>query len=281
MRLPGSRQERAPDMGERSGGSGIETGGKLALRSGPGTRQERAAEGGVPARGWSQLRLVADRVRHGPRARVRLISCRPADPVSRSFDLLRTRLLHALQDNGWHRVAVTAPAPRCGSTFVAANLALSLSRLQSVRTLLMDLNLPDPGLARAFDIGNVGPLTPMLTGRAAPDEHLFRIGPNLALGLNDRPDDDAAALLQHPGTRQVLDALNDALRPDVTLYDLPPMLDSDEVEAFLPQVDGVLLVTDGTRTIGRQITECERLLQGRTPLLGVVLNRADTGRTRQ
>ncbi len=300
MRFGMIRKEPVTDMGERAGGTGpdgtaIAEAAGLTLRGAArvpaanGRRvpagsslngTENGAENGRPAPGWSRLRLVAQDMRHGARARVRLISCRPEDPASRSFDQLRTRLLHALRDHGWHRIAVTAPARGCGTTFVAANLAISLSRLSNVRTLLMDLNLAQPGLARAFDIGNVGALDPVLTGAQAPDTHLFRIGANLALGLNDRPVGGGAALFQHPVTRDILDGMQASLRPDVTLYDLPPMLGRDDVEAFLPQVDGVLLVTDGTRTVGRQIAECERLLDGRTPLLGVVLNRAETRKSR-
>ena len=114
----------------------------------------------------------------------------------------------------------------------------------------------------------------MLAGQRAPERHLFRIGANFALGLNDTAAPDAAERLQHPKTWRVLDDLQQRLRPDVSLYDLPPMLNSDDAEAILPKVDGVLLVADGTRTTARQIAECERLLDGQVPLLGVVLNRS-------
>ena len=55
---------------------------------------------------------------------------------------------------------------------------------------------------------------------------------------------------------------------------MPAMLAHDDVSAFLPQLDGVLLVSDGTRTMAKQLRECERRLGGQVPLLGVVLNRA-------
>lgn len=64
-----------------------------------------------------------------------------------------------------------------------------------------------------------------------------------------------------------------ALRPDVVLYDLPPLLEFDDTIAFLPQVDGVLLVADGTKTTDEDLAVCERLLEGESALLGVVLNR--------
>ena len=55
---------------------------------------------------------------------------------------------------------------------------------------------------------------------------------------------------------------------------MPPVLESDDLSAFLPQVDGVLLVADGTRTLPQHIAECERRLEGQARILGVILNRA-------
>lgn len=65
-----------------------------------------------------------------------------------------------------------------------------------------------------------------------------------------------------------------AIRPEVVLYDLPGMLTYDDATAFLPQLDAVLLVSDGSQTMGRELKECERLMDGKVPLLGVLLNRA-------
>ena len=51
--------------------------------------------------------------------------------------------------------------------------------------------------------------------------------------------------------------------------------------AFLPQVDGVLLVADGTRTVAEEIAACERVLDGQTQVLGVILNRARTSGSKE
>ncbi len=64
------------------------------------------------------------------------------------------------------------------------------------------------------------------------------------------------------------------LQPELILYDMPAMLAYDDMAAFTPQLDAVLLVSDGTKTMSRDLAECERRLDGRVPLLGVVLNRA-------
>ena len=68
-------------------------------------------------------------------------------------------------------------------------------------------------------------------------------------------------------------------RPNVVIFDLPPMLTGDDVLAFLPNVDGVLLVVGGGETRAREIEECERLMADHTNFLGVVLNKAEGSST--
>lgn len=196
------------------------------------------------------------------------------DPVAQMFDLLRTQLLQVLQERGWQRVAVTAPDRNAGASFLAANLAFSLARRHAGRTILLDLDLRAPALADRLGTTAPGAMRNFLTG-AQPMETLFcRMGENLILGLNAQPEPDAAELLQAPGTAQALEAMIDDLAPDVVLYDLPPVLGTDDVLAILPEVDGVILVSDGSQTSAEDIAACERLFKDRTTLIGVVLNRA-------
>ncbi|MCL4189362.1 MAG: exopolysaccharide biosynthesis protein [Rhodobacteraceae bacterium] len=210
-------------------------------------------------------------------ARARIVARDPDHPATAAFDLLRTRLMQAMEDHGWRRVAITSPTRGCGKTVVAANLALSLARRPSARCILVDLDLRRPGLAAALGVAAPASLPALLRARRAMAGHLLRVGPNLALGLNDEAAADAAELLQEPSTADILGAMTETLEPDAVVYDLPPALGRDDVTAFLPLVDGVLLVADATRTLPRDVTACEQAFEGRTQLFGVILNRADPG----
>ncbi|MBE2275278.1 MAG: CpsD/CapB family tyrosine-protein kinase [Rhodobacteraceae bacterium] len=194
--------------------------------------------------------------------------------VARTFDMLRTRLLQGMAKHGWTRLAVTSPTHGCGKSFVAANLSLSLARLPSCRTVLLDLELRAPHLAGLFGQQDAAPISDFLSGDQPLEATFRRIGRNLALGLNGEPVALAAETLQDPEFAKALEALRDLLQPDLVVIDTPPALASDDVIALAGQIDAVLLVTDGTRTSPAEITECERLFDGRIPLLGVVLNRA-------
>lgn len=199
-----------------------------------------------------------------------------ATEVSRAFDLLRTRLRQTVKQHGWVNIAVASPTAGCGNTFTAANLAASLSRVPSSRTVLMDFNMRTPGVAEALDMdaSQTGELRDFLAGDVAISDYLLRASDTLAVGLGTTTQADAAEIMQDPATAASLAEMRAALRPDIVLYDMPPLLSHDDTSAFLPQLDGVLLVSDGTQTMAKHIAECERILEGQVPLLGVILNRA-------
>jgi Mrp family chromosome partitioning ATPase len=208
-------------------------------------------------------------------ARHRVVSFDRHDPAHVAFDLLRTRLLQALKARGWSRVAITSPSKACGKTFVAANLALSLSRRQSCRAVLLDLDLRIPNLARVLGIRDTARTADFLTGACPPEALLRRVSPNLAVGAHAEPFPASAELLQEPSAVQALDRILAELSPDVVIYDLPPALACDDVLAILPEVDGVLLVAAGGRTSADEVRACERLFAGQVPLIGVILNKAE------
>lgn len=193
--------------------------------------------------------------------------------VARAIDALRTQLLQAMKAEGCSRLAITAPTAGCGSTYVSVNLALGMAAIPDVRTVLLDLNQRNPGIAEALGSGSEQRIADLLGGEVAPMDYLRRHGENLAIGFNSEVPPNPAELLQSGSAAEMLDELTGFLTPDVILCDMPPLLEYDDVMAFVPQVDAVLLVADGTRTHTREIARCQQMLEGRTTLLGVVLNR--------
>lgn len=224
-----------------------------------------------PAKVWESLAPVTLRADH--LAGNGLFPTTSSDPAAAVFDMLRTRLLQGLTDKGWRRVAVTSPTHGCGKSYVATNLALSLSRRPESRTVLIDLDLRRPQLADLLGLTEIGPLQDYLSGEQPLESQFRRVGRTLALGMNGLAVPDAPELLHSPETGLALQAVTEHLDPQVVILDLPPALVNDDVMALAGQVDAVLLVTDATRTSPEEIRACERLFEGRLPLLGVVLNR--------
>ncbi|MHA7867420.1 MAG: CpsD/CapB family tyrosine-protein kinase [Salipiger thiooxidans] len=231
-------------------------------------------------RGWDDLADFSVDARHLERNRI--VTAARQDPAHAAFDILRTKLLQGLANHGWKRVAITSPTKDCGKTFTAANLAISLSRHQNCRTLLLDCDLRRPTLHKVMGFRDPGSMGDMLRGLLPPERHLVRMGENaihaghnIAFGFNGAVEPYASELLQTPRTAETLRQMETMLQPDVVLFDLPPALYFDDVMAFRPLFDGVLLVIGGGITTDKEVREVERLLGENTPLLGMVLNKAE------
>jgi Mrp family chromosome partitioning ATPase len=222
---------------------------------------------------WEALEEVALDAAHLKRKRV--IAYQKSDHAHVVFDVLRTRILKVFKDNGWSRVAVTSPTKGCGKTFVAANLAFSLARQPECRTMLIDMDLKMPGLADVLGLTMPRSLERYLTGQTRPEAYFRRVGHNLALGLNTDRVRDSAELIQGEHTAQALTRMRELYKPDAVIYDLPPMLASDDTIGFLPHIDCVLLVAAAGRTTPAEIEQCERLLGENTNFLGILLNKCE------
>lgn len=199
------------------------------------------------------------------------------DAVHAVFDMIRTKLLQTLRKNEWKSVAITSPTASCGKTTVALNLAFSLAHQLDCRTLLIDLNMKRPGIEHLLGVGGPFSVEDILSGNSPVEQALVRFGENLALGTTRETVEFSAELLQSSESVRVLEELKFRLAPDVILYDMPHMLGSDDVTAFLPNVDCALLVAAADHSTFHDVDRCEKHLAERTNLLGVVLNRCNHG----
>ena len=191
-----------------------------------------------------------------------------------TFDMMRTRILRAMRQNGWRSMGVTSPTADCGKTTVTLNLAFSLAHQPDLRTVLVDLDLRRPSVAAQLGLdpaavdGGPAARHPQRQPRAScATATRWRSAPT-PCRCATRPASCSA-----PATAQGVATLQARFTPDVVLYDLPPMLMSDDVMAFLPHLDCVLLVAAAEQTRLDEVDKCEQDLAEQTNVLGVVLNK--------
>lgn len=252
--------------------------GRIRPAAGPGRNAYRSADTEAL---WQDLPLAAPALdslgaRHGA-----LQSIDSDSAAAVALDQLRTQLMRLMRNNNWRRIGIASPHRGAGRSFIAAGLAASLARLEAQRVLLIDMDLAAPDLAARLGLPAPAPLELLLSGESDIEEHLLRIGTNLALALNSTPIAHAADLVQEPAAIAALRLMMEQLAPDMAIFDLPPLLGDALCASLLPHLDAVLLVADGTATQAADITECERILEGQVPLLGVILNKSDDPDPRQ
>ncbi len=182
--------------------------------------------------------------------------------------------MQVLRSQNYRHFGVVAPRSGCGTTFTAINLACGLARVENFRTMLVDLNQRAPAIHRQLDIEWNAPISDLLLGRVSSARYLRKISETLGVALNAVSSPTAADVLHGATAAETLLDMSLSLDTDVMIYDLPPMLEYDDLSAFAPNLDAVLLVANGTQTTAADILACEKQLAGRVPLLGVVLNEA-------
>jgi protein-tyrosine kinase len=157
---------------------------------------------------------------------------------------------------------------------VSSNLAFSFARQAELRTVLIDLDLRRPQLSKTLGLQPGPSMATFLNGTADPTSQFVRFQNNLAIGASSSSQKQSSELLTGSQTKRSIDALFDALQPDVVLYDMPPLLASDDTLAFLPNVDCTLLIIEADRTTVSEVDEAEQILAEKSSLLGVVLNKS-------
>lgn len=195
-----------------------------------------------------------------------------AGPGAAPFDVLRTKVLLQMRQNGWKRLAITSPTPKSGKTTTACNLALGLGRQKDLRTILMDLDLRDPSIHSFFKINPPHGIGELLTGQAEFAEQAMRIGDNVACSMAQVSESDPTRMLLSEETRETIDRIEASYEPDVMIFDLPSVLVNDDTRAFLKNVDCALIVVRSDATRYGQLDVCEREIAEQTNVLGVVLN---------
>jgi Mrp family chromosome partitioning ATPase len=193
--------------------------------------------------------------------------------AAKEFDLLRTKTLLQMRKNGWKRVAVTSPTSGCGKSTTAANLALGFTRQADKSVVLFEFDMRRPSLAQMLGVRMEHGVHGLLDGGVDFAHQAIRVGENVALSLGRGASRDSSQLLLRDATSQIIDSIEAAYQPDLMIFDLPPMLVSDDTTAFLKNVDCVLLIAAAEITTIAQVDACEREIAEHTNVLGVVLNK--------
>src|SRR5262245_60361848 len=206
----------------------------------------------------------------------RIIAHNATDPRAKSFDMLRTQVLQSMNQRNWQFLAVTSPTAGCGKTVTAINLALSIARQPERSVLLVDLDFQKPQVARCLGLECDHGVLSVLEGRATLADAMVQAdtgNQQLLVLPTEFPIVGSSEWISSRAMTALLQDIKRDFKSRTVIFDMPPMLASDDVIALLPQIDCVLLVAAvGTSTVS-EIKECNRHLQS-AEVVRLVLNKA-------
>jgi Mrp family chromosome partitioning ATPase len=217
--------------------------------------------------GLTQVRLDPQHLEHN-----RLVVDESA-PAHAAYKMLRTRVLQRMRRNNWTTLAVTGISQGEGKTTTAINLALSLARDVTTSVILVDLDLRKPAIHHKLGLKPGYAFTDYLGDSVPLERTLVCPGPErLAVLLNAVPYTNSSEIVTSPQMGDLVHRLKDG-RGRIVVFDLPPLLVTDDLLAFSPFVDAVLLVVSQGITKRDDLLAAKEML-GDINVVGTILNRS-------
>lgn len=223
---------------------------------------------------YVQTRVVPLSAEHLERQRI--VSYNKNSNMSWAFDLLRTQVLQMMEENGWRTLAITSPTPEAGKTVLAINLAMSIAHHTNKTALLVDFDLRRPRVGSTLGLPMEHSLNELLEGKAGLHEVLVNPTlPRFVVLPTREPVALSTETLSSAKVGKLINDLHSRYDSRICLFDLPPLLSSDDALTVLAKFDCVLLVVANGSNSKKEIEDCLYHL-ATANLIGTVLNKADT-----
>lgn len=203
----------------------------------------------------------------------RVIANSNGEAATAALKVLRTQILQRMLAKGWNTLAITSPGPAQGKTLTAVNLAVSLAQESQYTVLLVDLDLRNPSVHKCFTHAPEYGLDDHLRSHIPLSKILINPGIERLVVLPIRnPLNHSSEVLGSERMRGLVTELKTRYPSRFVIFDLPALLETDEVLAFSPLVEAALLVIEPGKTTKQALARAVSLLGG-THLLGTVLNK--------
>lgn len=204
----------------------------------------------------------------------RVILAMPPGPAVNAYKVLRTQVRRRMRSNHWVTLGVTSPMQGNGKTLTALNLAITLARDANQTVLLVDLDLRRPRIAHYLTEESLPGMADYLAGLHDLPELLIHIGlERLVILPAGAPLLDSSEQLSSPRMARLVTELRERYPDRIVLFDLPPLLISDDVIAFTPNLDTVMLVVEEGKTTQEELKRAYELLDEHH-IMGVVFNKS-------
>lgn len=220
---------------------------------------------------YEQTRVISLNQDH--LAKNRIVAFNKNNHLSLGFDILRTQVIEKMLKNGWRTLAITSPVPACGKTMVSINLAMSIAHHTDKTAMLVDFDLRRPSVAKYLGINSGSTLNDVLSGDATISEALVNPGLDRLVVLpTAMPIKHSSEVLSSKKITNLITEFRERYAERIVIFDLPPLLATDDAMIMLSQVDCVLVVVGNGMVSKTDLEESMRYVD-QDKLLGTVLNK--------
>ncbi|MEH7235368.1 CpsD/CapB family tyrosine-protein kinase [Bacillus sp. JJ1562] len=199
---------------------------------------------------------------------------RPRSPISEQYRSIRTNIQFFSVDGEMKTIMITSPGAAEGKSTTTNNIAIVFAQ-QGKKVLLVDADLRKPTAHYVFRVDNYEGLTNVLTKQV-----------NLCNVIRETDEENLYVLPSGPippNPAEILgsNAMDEFLMEvkelfDVIIFDTPPALAVTDAQVLANKMDGVVMVVSSGKTKKAAALKAKELLMNaKTKLLGVVLNKTN------
>ncbi len=196
----------------------------------------------------------------------------PFGDEAEAFRALRSQLILNGYEKGRRAISLVAPNSRSGTSYVAANLAVSIAQY-GLHVCLVDTNLREPRIAEIFAIAsNSAGLSEILRGKCSYDEAIvYDCFPRMGIITAGRIPPNPQELL---GRSEFVWTISNLLREfDIVLFDTPATNKCADGKMVSARAGSALLVARKDRSLSNDIEVLSsELAENGCKLMGAILN---------
>ena len=198
-----------------------------------------------------------------------------SEPGEAAYKMLRTRVLHRMRSNNWQKLAISSPRAGAGKTLTAINLAISLAHEPNQQVILVDLDLRNPSIGTYLGLEPKYGLGDHFKQDVGIEKVLIK--PTNLRRLYIVPGSERSEHSSELLASRKMDILTQTLvltsPSTIVIFDMPPLLEADDMLTFMPQVDAVLFVVAQSETTRGDLERSNELFK-ELSVLGTVLNKS-------
>lgn len=199
------------------------------------------------------------------------------DEAARAYKVLRTQVSQRMRLRGWRTLGVTSPGYGEGKTLTAINLSISLALERNQTVMLVDADLSRPSIHTYLGIDvEHGLREHLLEGTPVEKVLVHPQIQGLVILPGSTPLNSSSEAMSSRSMMQLVQELKRRYAMRWVIFDLPPALVSDDVLAFAPYIDAMLLVVEEGKTLRQDLARAAELVQASNQnLIGTVLNNSN------
>jgi len=193
---------------------------------------------------------------------------------SRTFNLMRSKLVNLQRERGWRLLGVVSATPNVGKSFISANLAAAVSRDPRFEVYLVDLDLRRGTIKDIFGIEVHESIVEYLeqTNSVEALQAHSPQGQDLVIIPSVASEVHSGELLAGERAAALFSAMRNSDERKYFICDLPPVFANDDASIIMESLDGYVVVAQDGKTTQREIQAVVDML-GLERLAGVVLNK--------